>query len=176
MVMKSKSHPLFSLWRLAETGIAALHWAQPTAQLAARWYLAGVFFRSGLTKIHDWDSTLALFANEYHVPLLNPVLAAWMGTTAELALPALLLFGLGGRFAAAGLFILNLVAVLSLPEVADAALQQHVFWGTLLAALLLWGPGALSLDRLVAPVLRRKLAGGFDAVGGQAMQAGMARR
>src|SRR5207244_1102976 len=119
MNMKSKSHPLFPLWRLAETGIGALSWAQPLAQLAARWYLAGVFFRSGLTKVHDWDSTLALFANEYHVPLLNPVLAAWMGTMAELALPVLLLFGLGGRFAAAGLFVLNFVAVLSLPEVAD---------------------------------------------------------
>lgn len=168
-------HPA-RLWRAAQAAIRVLNAAQPLAQLAARWYLAGVFFRSGLTKIHDWDSTLALFANEYHVPLLHPVLAAWMGTCAELALPVLLLFGLGGRFAAAGLFILNLVAVLSLPEVADAALQQHVFWGSLLGGLLLWGPGGLSLDRLVAPALRRWVTGGAPAPRGHAVADGIARR
>jgi putative oxidoreductase len=179
MMMKTNNsrqglHPLLKLWRLAEQGIAVLAMAQPLAQLAARWYLAGVFFRSGLTKIHDWDSTLALFANEYHVPLLNPVLAAWMGTTAELALPALLLFGLAGRFAAAGLFILNGVAVLSLPEVADAALQQHQFWGSLLLGLLLWGPGALSADRLLTPWLRRRLlATGGGSAGGKSGFAGI---
>ena len=166
MTPNSRPHPLLKLWRLAELGIAGLNAAQPLAQLAARWYLAGVFFRSGLTKIHDWDTTLALFANEYHVPLLNPVLAAWMGTMAELALPVLLLFGLAGRFSAAGLFILNLVAVLSLEDVADAALQQHVFWGSLLAGLLLWGPGALSVDRWLAPALRRKLFGDAALEGG----------
>ena len=31
-------------------------------------------------------------------------------------------------------------------EVADAALQQHVFWGSLLLALVLWGPGRWSVD------------------------------
>jgi putative oxidoreductase len=37
--------------------------------------------------------------------------------------------------------------VISLPEITDAALQQHVFWGSLLVGLLLWGPGRWSLDR-----------------------------
>lgn len=169
MRMKSTNTLLARLWRLAEGGIALLERLQPAAQLGARWYLAGVFFRSGLTKIHDWDSTLALFANEYHVPVLNPVLAAWMGTGAELVLPALLLFGLAGRFAAAGLFVLNGVAVLSLMDVADAALQQHQFWGSLLAALLLWGPGAWSVDHFLAPMLRRQLLGHEQAGGGQVM-------
>jgi putative oxidoreductase len=41
------------------------------------------------------------------------------------------------------------VAVLSLAEIAPAALQQHVFWGSLLIGLVLWGPGRWSLDRLV---------------------------
>jgi hypothetical protein len=31
-----------------------------------------VFFRSGLTKLRDWDATLALLMDEYHVPLLAP--------------------------------------------------------------------------------------------------------
>ncbi|HEY0821916.1 MAG TPA: DoxX family membrane protein, partial [Rhizobacter sp.] len=106
-----------------------------------------------LTKIHDWDTTLALFADEYQVPLLPPPVAAVMGTAGELVLPVLLLLGLGGRFAALGLSVVNAVAVLSLAEIAPAALQQHVFWGSLLLALLLWGPGKWSLDRLIAPRL-----------------------
>jgi putative oxidoreductase len=62
--------------------------------------------------------------------------------------------GLGGRVAAAGLSVVNIVAVLSLADIAPAALQQHVFWGSLLLALLLWGPGRWSADAL----LRRRLS------------------
>lgn len=142
--------PLFRLWGRFVTVLEAL---QPAAQLGARLYVAQVFFMSGLTKIHDWDTTLALFADEYKVPLLPPPVAAVMGTAGELVLPVLLLLGLGGRFAALGLSVVNAVAVLSLTEIAPAALQQHVFWGSLLLALVLWGPGKWSLDRLIAPRL-----------------------
>jgi putative oxidoreductase len=120
---------------------------QPLALLAARLYVAKVFFLSGLTKLRDWDTTLALFENEYQVPVLSPALAAALGTAAEVALPVLLVLGLATRFGAFGLFFVNLVAVLSLPEVTDAALQQHVFWGSLLVGLVLWGPGRWSLDQ-----------------------------
>jgi len=123
---------------------------QPLALLAARLYLAKVFFLSGLTKIRDWDTTLALFADEYHVPVLPPELAAVAGTAGELVLPVLLALGLAGRFGAMGLFVLNIVAVLSLQDIADAALQQHVFWGSLLAGVILWGPGKWSVDHFVA--------------------------
>ena len=129
---------------------------QPLALLAARLYVAQVFFLSGLTKIRDWETTLALFENEYQVPLLPPALAAWMGTGGELLLPVLLALGLAGRFAAAGLSVVNVVAVLSLPEIAPAALQQHQFWGSLLLGLLLWGPGRLSLDAWIG----RRFGGG----------------
>jgi putative oxidoreductase len=147
------------LWHLSERGIHGLNALQPAAQLLARLYVASVFFRSGLVKIHDFDTTIALFMDEYHVPLLNPTIAAYIGTAAELALPVLLVLGLGGRFAAAGLFILNAVAVLSLMDVAPAAFQQHMFWGSLLAALLLWGPGRWSVDRFTAPWLRARVLG-----------------
>lgn len=139
---------------LAQRAITALEALQPLAQLAARAYVALVFFRSGLTKIADWDTTLSLFTDEYHVPLLPPTLAAWLGTAGELVLPVMLVLGLGGRFAASGLFVLNAVAVVSLMDVADAALQQHVFWGSLLLALVLWGPGRWSVDgRWILPRL-----------------------
>lgn len=132
------------LWQRLVSALEAL---QPAAQLAARIYLARVFFLSGLTKTRDWGTTVALFTDEYHVPLLPPEVAAVMGTGGELLLPLLLVPGLFGRFAALGLFILNAVAVISLPETGEAALQQHVFWGSLLLGLLLWGPGRWSVDQ-----------------------------
>ena len=136
--------------------IGALETLQAPALLAARLYVAQVFFLFGLTKIRDWETTIALFENEYQVPLLSPTLAAWMGTAGELVLPVLLALGLAGRFAAAGLSVVNLVAVLSLAEIAPAALQQHQFWGSLLIGLLLWGPGRLSLDAWIG----RRFGGG----------------
>lgn len=154
--MKSSTapSPLARWWSFGELAISALDALRPLAQLAARVYVGSVFFRAGMSKLRDWDSTLALFSDEYHVPLLDPTVAAFMGTGAELALPVLLVAGLFGRVAAAGLSVLNVVAVLSLMDVADAALQGHLFWGSLLAALLLWGPGAWSLDFFVWPRLR----------------------
>ena len=126
------------------------------ASLAARAYLAQVFFLSGLTKVRDWDTTLLLFTEEYKVPLLSPGLAAVLGTGGELLLPLLLLLGLGGRFAALGLSVVNAVAVLSLPDIAPAALQQHITWGVLLAVLALYGVGRWSLDHaLLRPLLSR---------------------
>lgn len=120
--------------------------AQSLAQLLARLYVAQVFFMSGLTKLRDWSITLALFEDEYHVPLLPPELAAYLGTGGELLLPVLLVLGLGGRFAAAGLSVMNVVAVLSLAEIAPAAMLGHQLWGCLLVGLLLWGPGRWSID------------------------------
>ncbi|MEO8022433.1 DoxX family protein [Polaromonas sp.] len=133
---------------------AALDTLQPAAALAARIYLAQVFFLSGLTKLRDWETTVALFTDEYQVPLLPPAAAAFMGTAGELVLPVMLVLGLGGRFAALGLFVVNAVAVISLSEIAPAALQQHVFWGSLLAGLAIYGVGPWSLDRWLAPKTR----------------------
>lgn len=143
----------FHAWGLVER---LMHALQPLAALLARIYVAQVFFVSGLTKLRDWDITLALFMDEYKVPLLPPALAAAMGTMGELALPLLLVLGLGGRFAALGLSMVNLVAVVSLAEVAPAALQQHITWGVLLAALALYGPGNWSLGQPLRDWLLRR--------------------
>ena len=56
-------------WLRVVDGLEAL---QPLAQLAARLYVARVFFLSGLTKTPDWDTTLALVSDEYHAPLRPP--------------------------------------------------------------------------------------------------------
>ena len=132
---------------LAQRAIAVLEgFLTPLFDLGIRFYVAGVFFRSGWLKVADWDTTLILFKSEYHVPLLPPHLAAVMGTTGELALPVLLVFGLAGRFGAAGLSVVNLVAALSFPEISDLGRQDHLLWGMLLLVTLLHGPGKLSAD------------------------------
>ena len=137
-----------NLW---DTLTGALDALQPLAALLARLYVAQVFFLSGLTKLRDWGTTVALFTDEYHVPLLSPQVAAALGTAGELVLPVLLVLGLGGRLSALGLFVVNFVAVISLSEIAPAAFQQHVFWGSLLAALAIFGLGPWSFDRWLAP-------------------------
>lgn len=129
-------------------------WGGTLLLLGLRVYLGLVFFKSGLTKITDWDSTLALFRDEYQVPLMPPDLAAVCGTTGELLLPLLLWAGLLSRPAALGLFFVNLMAVISYPLLltfdCPAALNDHRYWGILLLVLAMFGPGRLSVDAMIA--------------------------
>jgi len=129
-------------------------WAGSLLSLAIRLYVGWAFFKAGLTKIEDWDTTLFLFQDEYQVPILPPELAAWMGTLGELVLPVLLFAGLFSRPAALGLFVVNAMAVLSYPALFEfecpAAIQDHFYWGALLLVLVAFGPGRLSLDAWLA--------------------------
>jgi len=132
-----------------------LNYLQPLALLGARLYVAWVFFASGLTKLRDWDSTLFLFEEEYSVPFIPFELAAYLGTAGELILPVLLVLGLASRFGALGLTVVNIVAVVSLTEIAPAALYSHVIWGLLLLQVVLFGAGKLSLDNLLKTKLSK---------------------
>ena len=123
---------------------------QPIFALAVRLYVARVFFLSGLTKLRDWNITQELFENEYHVPLLSPHLAAYLGTGAELGLPVLLTAGFGTRFAAVALFVFNVVAATSYPDLSDAGLKDHMLWGALMLVTVFYGPGAWSADAAIA--------------------------
>jgi putative oxidoreductase len=134
--------------------------ATALVDLAVRLWVAAVFFKSGLVKIQSWDTTILLFTNEYHVPLLSPYAAAVLGTGAELVLPVFLALGLGARLAAAALFVFNIVAVISYPELEGAGLDQHYVWGILLAVTVVHGPGLASVDRLLGRYLRLNLARG----------------
>jgi putative oxidoreductase len=117
--------------------------------LGFRLYVARVFFLSGLTKIHDWSITLALFTDEYHVPVLPPALAAVMGAATELSMPILLALGLATRFGAFVLFFFNIIAVVSYAALPDIAIKDHILWGTMILVILLCGPGKISLDYLL---------------------------
>ena len=122
---------------------------EPVALLAARFYVGWAFFSSGLTKLNNWDSTLFLFEEEYHVPLLPYELAAYLGTAAEIILPLLLMAGLASRLSALGLFFVNIVAVISLEDIAAAAYAQHVLWGMLLLQVVIFSGGRFAFDHMV---------------------------
>lgn len=128
----------------------------PFADLVARLYIARVFFLSGLSKISDWDTTMYLFEEEYKVPLLSPTIAAVLASAGELALPVLLILGLFTRFAASGLFVLNIVAVVSYYSAlkgSPVALQDHLQWGILLGILMTAQVRILGIDYFI----KRKL-------------------
>lgn len=115
--------------------------------LAFRFAVAVVFFRSGLTKIASWDATVALFDMEYMVPVLPAAFAAYLATATELGASALVACGLFTRFAAAALLGMTLVIQLFVyPE----NWPDHLLWGSILAYLVTRGPGALSIDHLIA--------------------------
>jgi putative oxidoreductase len=121
--------------------------------LATRLYVSWQFLKSGWLKLTHWDSTLYLFQEEYHTPVLSPAVAAVAGTFGELFFPALLVVGLFGRYAALGLFAVNIVAVVSYAQVLlsdgfEAALGQHVLWGFMLLVLVIFGTGRWALDSL----------------------------
>jgi putative oxidoreductase len=91
------------------------------------------------------------------VPLLPPAVAATMAASAELGLSILLVMGLFGRFAASGLFILNIVAVISYADLSEAGLNQHLSWGILLAVLLILSRGRWSIDAWLENLLRKSV-------------------
>ena len=128
---------------------------QPLFLLATRFFVSWQFLKSGWIKITSWDTTIYLFENEYHTPLLPPHVAAVAGTFGELFFPMLLVAGFASRLGALGLFAVNALAVISyrqvlLSEGFEAALAQHVLWGFMLALLAIQGPGRWSIDSLLA--------------------------
>lgn len=112
--------------------------------------VAVVFFRSFLVKIDSWQTTIMLFENEYNVPILAPVLAAYMAAAIEFAAPIMLVLGLGTRLAAAAMFGMTLVIQLF---VYPGSWPDHLLWAGPMLYLILRGPGAWSLDGLI----RRRL-------------------
>jgi len=109
--------------------------------------IAAVFWQSGRTKVEGWlsvtDGAIALFRDEYKLPIIPPELAAHAGAYAEHLLPLLLVLGLGTRWAALGL--LGMTAVIQTLVYPDAW-PTHLSWAAPLIYLAARGGGALSLD------------------------------
>jgi putative oxidoreductase len=119
----------------------------PYAALAIplRLAVATIFWNSAMTKLANWDTALALFADEYQVPALSPEVAAYMATGIELTAPVLLVLGLFTRFAA--LVLLGMTAVIEI-FVYPLAWPTHLQWAAMLLVLLCRGAGSWSVDGL----------------------------
>ena len=130
-----------------------LRWGGAILSTAVRCYVAWQFLHAGIIKLQNWQGTLELFHTEYHVPLLPPDLAAYVGAGDELFFPCLLIAGLFARPAAIGLFFVNAMAVISYPQLWEfecpAAINDHFYWGILLVTVFVFGPGPFSIDSLL---------------------------
>lgn len=138
--------------------------------LLGRFAISAVFWLSGQTKVEGlsidivsrefhlgWprlaDSAIYLFQTDYRLPFLSPETAALLAATAEHVFPVLLLLGLATRFSALALLVMTMVIEVF---VYPGAYPTHAVWATVLLYLMARGPGALSLDALIA---RRYRAG-----------------
>jgi len=130
-----------------------LDWLAPFFALAVRLYIGYTYFWSGWLKTQSWSSTLYLFENEFHVYLLPPHVAAYLGTAVELIVPFFLILGLGARLPALVAFVFNVVMVVSYPILLTpegaCMVKDHYLWGALTAMLMFYGHGKLSLDHLL---------------------------
>jgi putative oxidoreductase len=114
--------------------------------LPLRFAVATVFWNSAMAKLSNWDTTIALFVDEYQVPLLPPEVAAYMAASIELSTPVLLVLGLLTR--AASLVLLGMTTVIEI-FVYPQAWPTHIQWAAMLLILICRGPGELSIDRLL---------------------------
>ncbi len=116
----------------------------PLLMLFMRFWMARIFFYSGLSKISDWQATIYLFQNMYKVPVINPEIAAYLAAAVELTCPIFLILGLATRFATIPMLVMTAVI-----EFTYLNLIDHSYWAMLLFTILFYGPGLWSLDYLI---------------------------
>ncbi|WP_421726303.1 DoxX family protein [Bauldia sp.] len=143
---------------------------QAIASLALRVALALPFYQSGLTK---WDgplqlssSTIFLFENLYKPTLFGttydmpfPVLAAWAASLGEILLPAALVIGFATRLSALGLLVMTgvIFSTYTALGVDPGTWQKETLpWGAMALALVAYGPGWLSFDKLIQSAWRSR--------------------
>lgn len=114
--------------------------------LPLRFGVAWIFWSSAQVKLINWERTIALFRDEYQVPILPPELAASLALAIEITCPILLVLGLLTRFAVVILFTMTaVIQVFVYPE----AWPTHLQWIAMMLVLLCRGAGTLSLDHVV---------------------------
>lgn len=118
--------------------------------LAARVFPAAVFWYSGQTKVEGWrvsENAVDLFRDEYKLPFLDPWTGAHLAAFAEHFFPILLVIGLATRFSALALLTMTLVIQVF---VYPGAWPTHGVWAACFLVLIAQGPGAISIDHLLA--------------------------
>ena len=148
MTRTATIHPVMTLAERAESVLDALgRFPVAILQFLLRFSMASVFWHAGMTKIASWDTTIALFRDEYIVPILPPELAASLAAAVELTCPVLLVLGFATRLATLPMLGMTFVIeVFVYPE----QWIEHLMWASILVFILTRGPGALSLDHVIA--------------------------
>lgn len=132
---------------------------EAVALLFVRVALAGIFWRSGRTKVEEgsWltinDFTYELFKSEFSGLPLDPALAVPLTTYAEHFFPILLVLGLATRFAATALLVMTLV--IQIFVFPDAWWPVHILWVAMAGILIVRGGGMMSIDALGSRFRRR---------------------
>ena len=133
-------------------------WFEQLTMLFVRIALGGIFWRSGRTKVDEgsWlsvsDTAKFLFEEEYKNVPLPAEFAAYMATYAEHLFPALLFIGLFTRLSA--LALLGMTMVIQIFVYPEAWWSVHIIWVALALVLIVRGPGAISVDALLAKRMR----------------------
>lgn len=136
------------------TAFLASRLPEGLALLVTRVALAGIFWRSGRTKVEEGtalsinDTTYFLFEHEYTGLPLPVDLAVPLATYAEHLFPVLLVLGLFTRFAALSLLLMTLV--IQFFVYPEAWWATHILWVAMAAILVSRGGGLFSLDALLA--------------------------
>jgi putative oxidoreductase len=127
-------------------------WAEAIMLLSVRIALAGVFWRSGRTKVEEGslitvsENTLYQFQDDpfNKLPLLPAEFAAYLTTYAEHILPVLLVLGLFTRLSAVALLVMTMIIQIFI--FPDAWWTVHSLWVALALVLIVRGGGGLSVD------------------------------
>lgn len=128
-------------------------WVDAIMLLFVRLSLAGIFWRSGRTKVDEgsWlsvsDTAKFLFEEEYKGVPLPAELSAYLATYAEHLFPILLVVGLFTRLSA--LALLGMTMVIQIFVYPEAWWSVHMIWVALALVLITRGGGHLSADQLL---------------------------
>lgn len=117
--------------------------------LLARISVGSVFWMSGQTKVSGFglaDGTVDLFRDEYHLPLIDPTVAAILAAISEHLFSIMLIIGLASRFSALALLCMTLVIEIF---VYPDAWAIHGIWSTCFLLIISKGPGIVSIDQLI---------------------------
>jgi putative oxidoreductase len=131
---------------------AFLRYLAPVVVLSARLCIGYIFFRSAMVALGDMNATVFLFREEFNVPLLPPVFAAYLSTILELGFGAALIIGLMTRLSAFVLVLMTLVI-----DLTYQTNIQHSYWALVLGLLMVTGSSRLSLDALICDKTKREL-------------------
>ncbi len=162
---------LFQLRRASRLGLAVAAALAFLPPLLTRLLMGHAFFLTGRGKIENFANTVAFFT-ELGIPM--PELNAAFISRLEYFGGMLLIAGLGTRIVAALLGSTMAVALLTADKASfldalfmrgDAGLTDvvPVVYGLFLLWLIVYGPGKLSLDTLLARFLREPRAGAAAA-------------